>query len=86
MVHHGPPRYAESKYIALCMVSNLQVLLIALPLLVMVFDDATPFLFVRCAFIFLNDLAVLVTIFVPKFLMMYVVRDRFAVARFAVEM
>ena len=48
------------------MVSNLQILIIAVPVLVMVVDDATPFLFVRCGVVFLNDFAVLMAVYLPK--------------------
>ena len=50
------------------MISNLQVLTLAIPLLFLVADNPRSNFFVRSGVIFLNDFTVLVLIFVPKFL------------------
>ena len=60
-------RFSESKYIAICMVSNLQILIISIPVLIIVADNPVATVFVRSGVVFLNDLTVLLFIFVPKF-------------------
>ena len=60
--------FSESKYISIAMVSNLQVLALSIPVLIIVADNATSNFFVRAGVIFLNDFTVLNLIFLPKFL------------------
>ena len=65
-VRTAPTAYQESKYVAFSMVSNLQIVAISLPILMLVVDQPTASLFVRSGMVFLNDLGVLLLIFVPK--------------------
>ena len=58
--------FQEGKYIAMAMVSNLQVLGLAIPILLIVADNAAASGFVRSAVIFLNDVGVLSFVFIPK--------------------
>lgn len=51
-----------------CMIGNLQVLALGIPVLAMVANDPVTNYFMRCGIIFLNDFGVLMFIFVPKFL------------------
>ena len=50
------------------MISNIQVLLLGIPVILIVADDITPNYFVRTGVIFLNDFTVLALIFFPKIL------------------
>ena len=59
-------KFQESKYIAICMVSNLQILVISIPILIIVGNNPMATTFVRAGVIFLNDLGVLLFIFLPK--------------------
>jgi len=58
--------FNETKWVSFAMVSSLQVLLLGIPLLVAMGDDANTRFFVTSAIIFLNDISVLVCIFAPK--------------------
>jgi hypothetical protein len=58
--------FSESKYVGMAMVSNLQVLVIALPMLAIVSDNPGSNFFLRAGVIFLNDFTVQCFIFVPK--------------------
>ncbi len=58
--------FSESKYIAITMVSNLQVLAVGLPVLIIVADSVTSNYLVRTMVIFLNDFTVMALIFIPK--------------------
>ena len=58
--------FAETKYISIAMVSNIQVLLLGIPVVLIVQDDVVPNYFVRVGVIFLNDFTVLALIFFPK--------------------
>ena len=60
--------FSESKWIAICLVSNLQIFVIGLPVLAIVADDPEANFFIRAMIIFLNDLSVLLLIFLPKLL------------------
>lgn len=55
-------QFSESKYLALAMVSNLQIYAVGIPVLIIVGSDTAGF-FVRSAIIWLNDLAVVAFIF-----------------------
>jgi len=57
---------SESKYVAVAMISNLQVLALATPVLVIVSGEPVASMFLRSAVIFLNDFGVLNLIFLPK--------------------
>mmetsp|Transcript_17676 Transcript_17676/g.56429 ORF Transcript_17676/g.56429 Transcript_17676/m.56429 type:complete len:89 (-) Transcript_17676:150-416(-) len=57
---------SESKYVAVAMVSNLQVLALASPVLVIVSGQPIASMFLRSAVVFFNDFGVLLFIFVPK--------------------
>ena len=59
-------RFAEAKWVAACMVSTIQVLMLALPLLLIVGDDPSTRFIASIAVVFINDLSVLLFIFVPK--------------------
>ena len=54
---------SEGKYVALAMVSNLQVFVLGVPVLVVVGNDPGTSFFVRSAIVWLNDLAVVGFIF-----------------------
>uniref|UniRef100_A0A7S1ZKP5 G-protein coupled receptors family 3 profile domain-containing protein n=1 Tax=Ditylum brightwellii TaxID=49249 RepID=A0A7S1ZKP5_9STRA len=58
--------FSESKYVAMCMVVMLQVLLIGIPLSVLVSEDPVPRYFVMTAIIFILTMSLLLLIFVPK--------------------
>merc|ERR1712046_286633 len=60
---HVKSEFSESKYIAIAMISNLQVLILGLVVMVLVADDSTTTFFVRCGVIFLNDFCVQVLVF-----------------------
>eukprot|EP00516_Mucochytrium_quahogii_P004957 CAMPEP_0203752020 /NCGR_PEP_ID=MMETSP0098-20131031/6005_1 /ASSEMBLY_ACC=CAM_ASM_000208 /TAXON_ID=96639 /ORGANISM=" , Strain NY0313808BC1" /LENGTH=740 /DNA_ID=CAMNT_0050641999 /DNA_START=256 /DNA_END=2475 /DNA_ORIENTATION=+ len=57
---------SESRYISTAMVSNFQILALGIPLLVVVYSQPEASMLVRSGMIFLNDLCVLLVIFVPK--------------------
>lgn len=54
--------FSEGKYLAIAMVSNLQIFLVGLPVLVMIGGDPETSYFVRCIMIFVNDLAVVLLV------------------------
>eukprot|EP00516_Mucochytrium_quahogii_P009816 CAMPEP_0203775862 /NCGR_PEP_ID=MMETSP0099_2-20121227/6381_1 /ASSEMBLY_ACC=CAM_ASM_000209 /TAXON_ID=96639 /ORGANISM=" , Strain NY0313808BC1" /LENGTH=364 /DNA_ID=CAMNT_0050674715 /DNA_START=81 /DNA_END=1175 /DNA_ORIENTATION=- len=58
---------SESKYVSIAMVSSFQVLLLATPIIYIVAAQATPSKFIRSGVIFLNDLSVIMFVFVPKY-------------------
>lgn len=58
--------FAESKYLSLAMISNLQVLLLALPVTVLTADDTETSMFIRSIAVFLNDFSTTSLIFLPK--------------------
>lgn len=60
---HIPSRFAEGKYLSLAMASNLEVMLLGVPVLIIVGNQPSTGFFVRSAIIFLNDFAVLGFIF-----------------------
>jgi len=60
---HLPSRFAEGKYLSLAMASNLEVMLLGVPVLIIVGNQPSTGFFVRSAIIFLNDFAVLGFIF-----------------------
>merc|ERR1712072_798213 len=54
--------FSESKYVAIAMASNLQILVLGVPILIMVADSAISNYFVRAGIVFLNDGCVLMLI------------------------
>jgi len=58
--------YSESKYIWLIMGSFMQILLIALPLMFLVYTNPTAFFFLTSAIVFVISSSLLLLIFVPK--------------------
>ena len=64
--------FAEAKHITAAMLSNLQVLLVGVPVLVIISDSSEAInQYVRGGVIFLNDLVVLMLIFGPKMQAIY---------------
>jgi len=57
---------SESKFISIALVSNLEILALAIPVLVLVYERAEASMIVRSGVIFLNDLGILLLVFVPK--------------------
>jgi hypothetical protein len=57
---------SEGKYVQVAMFSNLQVLALAGPLLVIVADNPISSMFVRSGVVFLNDACTMLLIFSPK--------------------
>jgi len=60
--------FSETKYIGIAMVSNIQVLALGIPVVLIVAEEVLPNYFVRAGVIFLNDFTVLALIFFPKIL------------------
>lgn len=58
--------FAETKYLSLAMIGNLQVLLLALPVIVLTADDAATSMFIRSIAVFINDFSTTALIFCPK--------------------
>lgn len=58
--------FSESKYVSIAMFSNLQVLALGIPVLIIVAENPKSNMFIRCGIIFLNDLTVQILIFAPK--------------------
>ena len=59
-------RFAEAKWVAACMISTIQVLMLALPMLLVVGDDPSTRFIASIAVVFINDFSVLMFIFMPK--------------------
>lgn len=58
--------FAETKYLSLAMISNLQVLLLALPVILLTAGDTETSTFIRAIAVFLNDFSTTCLIFLPK--------------------
>ena len=58
-----PTEFSEGKYLAVAMVSNLQIYIVGIPVLILVAADPDTSFFVRSAIIWMNDFVVLVLIF-----------------------
>ncbi|GBG32280.1 Metabotropic glutamate receptor-like protein E [Hondaea fermentalgiana] len=58
--------FAEAKYLSLAMVSNLQILVLALPVIKLTANDEQTSMFIRAIAIFLNDFSTCALIFCPK--------------------
>ena len=63
--------FSESKYVFMAMVSNMQILVLGIPILVMVAENPVTNYFIRAGIIFLNDIGVMLLIFVPKFQLVF---------------
>jgi hypothetical protein len=57
---------SEGKYVSLAMFSNVQVLLLGIPLIVIASEDPTTSVFSRATVIFLIEVSTLLLIFIPK--------------------
>jgi hypothetical protein len=66
--HLADTGLSEFKYVQVALFSNLQVLGLALPVIVIVADDPVSSMFVRSSVIFLNDACTMILIFMPKVL------------------
>eukprot|EP00797_Seminavis_robusta_P017545 Sro261_g101750.2 (915) ;mRNA; r:39799-43392 len=58
-----PTKFSEGKYVSIAMISNLQIFVVGVPILVMLGTDPQTGFFVRCVIIWMNDLAVVALIF-----------------------
>mmetsp|Transcript_7817 Transcript_7817/g.17079 ORF Transcript_7817/g.17079 Transcript_7817/m.17079 type:complete len:867 (-) Transcript_7817:181-2781(-) len=58
--------FSEAKYVTVSLVSNLQLLVLAIPVILIANETASTSLFARSGVVFLNDLSVLFFIFGPK--------------------
>ncbi|GMH51949.1 hypothetical protein TrLO_g13998 [Triparma laevis f. longispina] len=63
--------FSESKYVFIAMVSNLQIMALGLPVLWMVSENPVSNYFIRSGIIFMNDVGVMLLIFVPKLQLVY---------------
>lgn len=83
LIRNAPSEYQESKYIALAMMSNLQIVILGVPILIVVSTNVTTNYFVRVGIIFLNDAGVLLFIFLPKLFAMHLAPKQIADGRTA---
>jgi len=67
--------FQEGKWINMAMVSNLQILVLGIPVLYMVNDQPEVSYVLRCGIIFLNDVGVLCVIFLPKIVSVHFVAE-----------
>lgn len=58
-----PSKYNEGKALSAVIASNMQILLLSIPILIIVGNDPVPSLFVRAVVIWLNDFVVVAIIF-----------------------
>mmetsp|Transcript_33348 Transcript_33348/g.53839 ORF Transcript_33348/g.53839 Transcript_33348/m.53839 type:complete len:795 (-) Transcript_33348:88-2472(-) len=58
--------FSESKYVSMALVSNLQVMTLGIPVLIITADKPTSRIFTQSGIVFLNDLSTMLFIFVPK--------------------
>ena len=63
--------FSESKYVFMAMVSNLQIMALGVPMLIMVYDNPVSNYFMRTGIVFMNDFGVMMLIFVPKFILVF---------------
>ena len=66
-----PSDFSESNYIFLSVMFMFQILLLTVPISTMVRNDANVFYFIRIGSVFLQNLSVLLLIFVPKMRRIY---------------
>mmetsp|Transcript_19656 Transcript_19656/g.32767 ORF Transcript_19656/g.32767 Transcript_19656/m.32767 type:complete len:1002 (+) Transcript_19656:327-3332(+) len=69
--------FSEAKYVSIAMFSNLQIYVLAVPLLFLVSSDPTSNMFIRSGVVALNDLSVQLLIFLPKIQMWRTASDTF---------
>lgn len=60
---HIPTKFSEGKYVSIAMLSNLQIFLVGIPVLIVVGSDPAASFFVRSVVIWMNDLVVVTLIF-----------------------
>jgi len=58
-----PSQFSDVKYVTMAMISNLQILIVGLPVLILVGTDPTASYFVRTAIVWMNDFVVVALIF-----------------------
>jgi 7 transmembrane sweet-taste receptor of 3 GCPR len=66
-----PERFSNAKYVVGAIVSQIQIALVAIPVLIMVGSDPQTSTFVRSVAIFINDFVVLLVIFGPLMLQVH---------------
>ncbi|CAB9504119.1 acid type B receptor subunit 2 [Seminavis robusta] len=60
---HIPTKFSEGKYVSIAMVSNLQIFVVGVPVLIVVGSEPATSFFVRSVVIWMNDLVVVCLIF-----------------------
>lgn len=58
-----PTKFSEGKYLSIAMISNLQIFMVGVPILIILGTDPQASFFVRSVIIWMNDLAVVTLIF-----------------------
>ena len=58
-----PTKFSEGKYVSIAMISNLQIFIVGLPILMILGADPKSSFFVRSVIIWMNDLVIVVMIF-----------------------
>ncbi|CAJ1951294.1 unnamed protein product [Cylindrotheca closterium] len=66
-----PSAFAESRWITACVISYIQILLLAVPILVIVKDDNNIYFFVLTSIVFLMSMSVTLFIYLPKVVSFY---------------
>jgi len=79
-----PSDFSESNYIFLSVMFMFQILLLGVPITAMVRDDANVYFFIRVGSIFLQNLSVLLLIFLPKMRRIYIGEDTDSAIRCAI--
>lgn len=70
--------FSESKYVGICMVCFLQVMVVGIPLIALVYTNPPAKYFVKVAIIFVLAISMLLLIFVPKMIFMRKEKARLA--------
>mmetsp|Transcript_32546 Transcript_32546/g.51804 ORF Transcript_32546/g.51804 Transcript_32546/m.51804 type:complete len:1551 (-) Transcript_32546:315-4967(-) len=60
--------YSEAKYVSVALISNLEMMLLCIPVLLIVAENSKMNMFVRAGVVFLNDLSILLVMMAPKLL------------------
>jgi len=60
---HIPSKFSEGKYVSIAVVSNLQIFVVGVPVLIVVGSDPATSFFVRSVMVWMNDLVVVLLIF-----------------------
>jgi hypothetical protein len=68
-------KFQEAKWISLAMFNNIQIFVLAIPLIYMVFDAPAPYFIIKLFVIFLNDIGLILVIFLPKMIAMRTLSD-----------